>query len=136
MLHHLVYLSRATQPFSDAELLDLLTQARLHNASQDISGLLVYGNNQFLQVLEGEEKPIRTLYEHIRKDPRHHDVITYADKDIAVRAFPDWGMAFQPVSPTQFEELVGYLPPAKLSFEQAGATDGQLLRTLRGFVLG
>lgn len=138
MLHHLIYLSRAAHPFSDAELLTLLSQARYYNASQDISGLLVYGNNQFLQVLEGEEEPVRALYEHIRKDPRHRDVITYADKDIAARAFPDWGMAFQPVSSAQFEQLVGYLPPAELTFGQEGlsAVDEQLLQTLKGFVLG
>lgn len=136
MLHHLIYLSRATQPFSDADLLALLTQARHYNASQDISGLLVYGNGQFLQVLEGEEEAVRTLYEHIRRDPRHRDVATFADKDIEARAFPDWGMAFQPLAPQQFQELLGYLPPAELAFEQAGTVDGQLLQTLRGFVLG
>ena len=138
MPHHLIYLSRATQPFSDANLLDLLTQARSYNASQDISGLLVYGNGQFLQVLEGEEAPVRALYEHIRRDPRHRDAVTFADKDIPARAFAGWGMAFQPVSAAQFEQLVGYLAPAELAFGQQGlsAVDEQLLHTLRGFVLG
>lgn len=138
MLHHLIYLSRAAQAFTDADLLALLTQARLHNASQDITGVLVYGNNQFIQVIEGEETPIRDLYEHIRQDPRHHSVITFADKHIPARAFTGWDMAFQPLEPEQFQQLLGYLPLSEVAFGQAqlSAVDGQLLTTLRGFVLG
>jgi len=138
MPHHLVYLSHATQPLTDADLSALLDQSRRNNASLDLTGVLAYGNNQFLQVLEGDEQTVRTLYELIRQDPRHRNVATFADKHIPERAFPEWGMAFRPLAPEQFQQLLGYLSPTELGFEQQelSAVDGQLLQTLRGFVLG
>lgn len=138
MLHHLIYLSHATQPFSDDDLATLLDQSRRNNTNLGLTGVLVYGNNQFLQVLEGDEQTVRTLYERIRQDPRHRNVATFADKPIPERAFAEWGMAFRPLVPAQFQQLLGYLPPAELAFAQPelGAVDGQLLQTLRGFVLG
>lgn len=137
MLHHLIYLSRATAPFSDAQLHDLLTQTRLHNAAHGITGVLLYGNDQFVQVMEGEAAAVRTLYERIQHDPRHSGVTTFADKDITERAFPDWSMAFNALTPQQFLESIGYQSPDQLHLElpNQAVADKQLLQLLRSFVL-
>lgn len=136
-MHHIIYLSRATYPFTDAQLQDLLAQARPYNAAHGITGVLLYGNDQFLQLVEGEETEVRALYEHIRQDSRHQDITTFADKAIAERAFPDWSMAYQPLKTGRFQELIGYLSPAIVHFENANMslTDQQLLQLLRTFVL-
>ena len=136
-MHHIIYLSRAVHPFSDEQLQELLVQARPYNAAHSVTGLLLYGNDQFLQLVEGEEAEVRALYEHIRQDPRHQDITTFADKAIVERAFPDWSMAYQPLKPGEFQELIGYLSPTTLRFENANMslTDQQLLQLLRTFVL-
>ncbi|RZK17733.1 MAG: BLUF domain-containing protein [Hymenobacter sp.] len=136
-MHHIIYLSKAAHAFTDAELQDLLAQARLYNASQDITGMLLYGSDQFFQVMEGPEAAVQALYERVRQDPRHRDVATFADKAIAERAFPDWGMAFQPLDPTEFLEFAGYVAPAglRLDHPNLSLTDQQLLQLLRSFVL-
>lgn len=135
-MHHLIYLSRATQPFSEAALLDLLQYARHHNTQHDITGILAYGNGQFMQVLEGEQAVITALYEHIARDPRHDNLVRFADKPIAQRSFTDWSMAFAALSEADFSTLAGYVQPAQLSAEGAAtsATDDALLQTLRTFV--
>jgi len=136
-MHHIIYLSRATAPFSDDQLHDLLLQARTRNASLDVTGLLLYGNQQFMQVLEGEEEAVRTIYDAIKRDPRHQNVTAYADKGIEQRAFANWAMAFETTSAARFVELTGYLAPLGLTVDatRLRQTDAALLELLRSFVL-
>lgn len=110
-MHHLIYLSRAVQPLSEEALTTLLLQARHYNAQHELTGVLAYGNGQFLQLLEGEQQAIATLYERIQRDPRHENLIRFADKAITQRSFAAWSMAFASVSAAQFAEVGSYLPP-------------------------
>lgn len=136
-MHHIIYMSRASKPLGEDQLRVLLEQARSLNAQQDITGMLLYGNEQFLQVLEGEESAVRATYERIRQDSRHRDVTAYADKAIRQRSFPEWSMAYHTPSPEQQSELASYVPPTRLRIERPGMTlaDTQLLQLLRTFVL-
>jgi hypothetical protein len=135
-MHHIVYLSWATTPFSDEQLRTLLHHARRRNTEVGITGFLLYGNNCFLQVLEGEEVAVRSLYEYIKGDARHRDVTAYADKPIAQRAFAEWAMAFQATTPERFEHLAGYLRPADVHVDASrlSLVDLHLLDVLRSFV--
>ena len=137
MIHHLIYLSQATIPFDEAQLAYLLAQARQFNAAHELTGILLYGNDQFFQVLEGEASVVHSLYARICQDPRHRNVTTYANKPIAARAFADWTMAYQSLPPEQFIEFAGYVLPTELQLERPGLSvaDAQLLQLLRTFVL-
>ncbi|RZK90944.1 MAG: BLUF domain-containing protein [Hymenobacter sp.] len=136
-MHHIIYLSRATAPFSDEQLQALLEEARLHNAANELTGMLLYGNDQFLQVLEGERGRVQAIYERIGQDPRHHNVTLFADKQINERAFSGWSMAYHPVNPAQFLEFANYVSPQDVQLEHPNLTqaDAQLLQLLRTFVL-
>lgn len=136
-MHHLIYLSRATAPFSDEQLQNLLQECRQHNATKGLTGMLLYGNDQFLQVLEGEHDRVQALYARICQDPRHHNVTLFADKQIATRAFADWSMGYQPVDPAQFLEFANYVSPQDVQLEHPNLSqaDTQLLQLLRTFVL-
>lgn len=136
-LHHLIYLSRATEPFSDDDLKDLLAQARRNNAAQHITGMLVYGNGQFAQIIEGEQRTLQDLYDRLQRDPRHSQVTKFADKAITTRSFGEWAMAFQATAPEQLEGQPGYVSLDVLDLEPAGlsATDTQLLSMIASFVL-
>jgi len=137
LLHHLIYLSQATVPFEEAQLAYLLAQAQQFNAAHALTGILLYGNDQFFQVLEGEADRVHALYARICQDPRHRNVTTYADKPIAARAFADWSMAYQGLPPQQFLEFAGYVAPQELQLDRPGLSvaDTQLLQLLRTFVL-
>lgn len=137
IMHHLIYLSQATVPFSEAQLERLLVQARQFNETHGLTGILLYGNDQFFQVLEGEAATVHSLYARICQDPRHRNVTTYADKAIATRAFSEWHMAYHALPPQQFLEFAGYVSPADLRLERTGLSvaDQQLLQLLRTFVL-
>jgi uncharacterized protein YaaQ len=136
-MHHIIYLSCAVAPFTSMQLQALLTLARRRNTELAITGILFYGNERFMQVLEGEEEEVRALYELIKRDPRHQYVITYADKPIAQRAFAEWAMAFQPSNLQQAAELAGYLGPTDVAINIAGLppVDTYLFDLLRSFTL-
>jgi len=93
-LHELTYCSRATHDMSQAELLYLLAQARARNARHGITGLLVYRQREFMQLLEGDRNAIFALYRSICADSRNRRNYLMWDEPITQRAFPDWGMAF------------------------------------------
>lgn len=135
-MHHLIYLSRATQPMSEEALATLLHQARHYNAQHGLTGVLAYGNGQFMQLLEGEQSAINTLYERIQRDPRHENLVRFADKAITQRSFSTWSMAFVPLADAQFAEVAGYVLPAQLAGSAAGlsAADELLMQTLHSFV--
>lgn len=138
MLHHVIYLSRATVVgFNDQQLQHSLRQATARNTALGVTGILLYGQEQFLQVLEGEPERVQTLYAHIRQDPRHREVTTYADKTIAQRAFAGWAMAYHPQDPQQLQQFAGLISPAELLLDKPGLTqvDQHLLQLLRSFVL-
>lgn len=135
-MHHIIYGSRAVRPFSDEDLLTLLLQARSHNLLHDISGALVYSNGQFMQVIEGDQQALADLYERLLRDPRHTQLVKYADKAIAGRSFSEWSMAFQPVTETQFAGLMGYVPAAHFArtAPRLGQADNLLLGMMKELV--
>lgn len=135
-MHHIIYGSRAARPFSDDDLLTLLLQARSHNLLHDISGALVYSKGQFMQVIEGEQQALADLYARLLRDPRHTQLVKYADKAIAERSFSEWTMAFQPVTEAQFAGLMGYVPAEDFASTapSLGQADNLLLRLMKELV--
>lgn len=108
MLFHLVYVSSAANPFSQEELVDLLAKARENNAKLGITGLLLYKDGNFMQVLEGEMTAVRELYEKISRDPRHDGTIVLLEDQIASRQFSDWSMGFRNLADEKIQNLPGY----------------------------
>jgi hypothetical protein len=88
----LVYISEATTPFKIPQLDQLVAHSHETNASRGISGLLLYSSGNFMQVLEGDELIVDTLYTKIEADPRHTNVRRLLFKGAPRRMFPDWGM--------------------------------------------
>ncbi len=101
------YISSATKAMSTDDLLVLLQECREHNAPLGITGMLLYGNATFVQVLEGEEKVINDLLAKIRRDPRHSNVQLLSRKQIDRREYADWSMAFKRVSGEELQSVEG-----------------------------
>lgn len=104
----LVYVSSAVETFSQAELKTLLETSRRNNALTGISGLLLYKDGNFMQVIEGEAAEIHKLHSKISHDPRHGGLITLTEKIIQHRQFPEWKMGFKNLSDPGVRTLPGY----------------------------
>lgn len=107
----LVYASRAADNFSETDLIDILKLARLENGKTGVTGVLIYHNGYFLQMLEGDFSIINTLfYEHICKDTRHNNIATLFQEYKPKRDFPNWNMGFySDVDATELNLLKGYM---------------------------
>ncbi len=104
----IAYTSSAAVPFSEGDLLELLTLSRENNAAKGITGLLLYKEGKFLQVLEGDERPVRDLLSRIEKDTRHCQVEELRWEVIKERRFPDWSMGFRNLDNIDIREIPGY----------------------------
>ncbi len=104
-LVQVVYESTATRPMSEADLRELLQTARAKNERLGVTGLLLYAGNRFLQVLEGPEPAVRTLYATIQADTRHTSIETLLTARPPKRTFPDWEMGLE--RPGAFVDLDG-----------------------------
>lgn len=93
-MHELIYRSRSAGPFDRAEIGRILATARRINAENGVTGLLLYSDESFVQVLEGEEGAVHETFARIRADPRHRDVTLLADGPAERRRHPDWTMGF------------------------------------------
>jgi len=91
MLVRLIYASRAADA-SAAAIEAILTQAREHNPSSGITGVLCYGGGVFLQAIEGGRSQVSALFGHIQRDARHQDVELLHYEEIGERRFGGWTM--------------------------------------------
>src|ERR1700753_29270 len=115
-MRYLIYISSATEMMTEAALAALLPEIRTRNQNLDVTGMLIYGEETFIQVIEGQSDTIQNLFKHIAKDPRHRNVIKLAEGDLRSRNFPDWSMAFTTVNHEECEQLEGYINPRNPNF--------------------
>ena len=94
----------------DQDLADLLVQARANNERKAITGMLLYKDGRFIQLLEGHEKQVQDSFERIRKDDRHTAVELLWLRYVQYRDFPDWTMGFLNADEVDPETMKGYSP--------------------------
>ena len=90
----IVYVSAAVVPFSDQGLGSLLSRSRKRNNLYGVSGMLVYHEGSFLQVLEGPESGVSTIFQSIERDSRHCSTRLLLERSTKIRDFGQWSMAF------------------------------------------
>ncbi len=104
----LIYASAAFEDFSHEDLRQLLATARRNNTALGITGMLVYQDGSFLQVLEGEEVSVMPLYEKIKSDTRHTKHVLLSKSEVEETSFGDWSMGFYDGDANAVETLPGY----------------------------
>ncbi len=107
-LIQLVYASAATVEFDQDHLERLLDRARQNNTRLGVSGVLLFKDGTFFQVLEGDSQVVNQLYEMIEHDSRHNNVLVLATREIKERNFSEWSMGFTRDS-QQISELPGFV---------------------------
>jgi hypothetical protein len=93
-LVHLAYVSAATAEYTDDALLRILRTAREWNEQVGVTGMLVYADGSFMQVLEGPAEEVDALLDRISSDPRHRGVMLLLREPIQTREFGRWTMGF------------------------------------------
>ncbi|MEX8548313.1 MAG: BLUF domain-containing protein [Mucilaginibacter sp.] len=107
-MYFLVYTSTAASKFSDEQIEELMVKSIEKNKALSITGLLLFFDGKFMQLLEGEEKETRELYNTICKDERHKDVLKIKEGYIENRFCKDWKMCFKHGTYKALAGLEGY----------------------------
>ena len=106
-LVHCIYSSAATAEFAEHDIPQLLEKTRSANASRGITGMLLYIEGSFFQVLEGDGASVDALFQMISADSRHKHVTLIIREPIAERSFGGWTMGFATLGRLEAGELVG-----------------------------
>ncbi len=134
MLKSLVYTSSAaTFDVTDDELNEILEASRSNNKAAGVTGMLLFAEGSFIQVLEGAPADVDEIYARICADPRHDQLLKLYDHPIPNRNFPEWSMGYRVAQSGDFPPRMFSLRPdalAKLEHEKVGA---EILALLKSF---
>lgn len=106
-LIHCIYASAASHPFSMEEIEELLEKSRRNNAVVNVTGMLLYEDGSFFQVLEGEAQSVEKIYRKVCADERHQRVSKLIYEPIEERHFGDWSMGLAELTKDQLNEVEG-----------------------------
>lgn len=134
MLVRLLYASRANDDNRAAAIESIMMQSRTHNPQRGITGVLCYGGDIFMQVLEGGRMEVNQLYGFITRDPRHRDVVILKFEEITERRFSGWTMGHVNIDKINPTVLLKYsarpvLDPYSVSGEVSMALLEELIST-------
>ena len=74
-LRRLIYISSASGKFGQADLDAILAISRKNNSARGLTGMLLFHDGCFFQVLEGEAAIVERTFATISNDTRHGGVI-------------------------------------------------------------
>jgi hypothetical protein len=104
----MVYNSYTIGHIEEKDLDEILNQSRVNNKKLGITGLLLFVEDKFIQVLEGERQVVKDLYKIIQNDTRHRNVNKLIEGNIENRNYPDWSMAFKSMTGDQVKQKTGF----------------------------
>lgn len=105
-IYKLIYVSTSCDPMEENELMELLAKSRKNNEARNITGLLLYHENKFFQVLEGSKVEVDHLYSVIEKDKRHTQIAPLIRDTDDVRDFPNWSMGYKRLDRESDQQLI------------------------------
>lgn len=129
----LLYISRPARALTEADTTQILASARRRNGPADITGLLCIGDAAIVQMLEGPERAVFALYDHLHGDDRHRDLALLHIGLANTRLVPRWAMSTldpQLLPRYSYESLLAKQDPAV--DDAARGLMKELLGALRG----
>ncbi len=110
MIYSLCYFSTANSSLDTIDFENLFEYVVTKNAHQEITGVLVYGQGNFMQIMEGTEEKVNSVFTSIKEDSRHHNIIKVIEKEYDDRIFKKYDYGFKVVKdPRSLQELQNYI---------------------------
>jgi len=135
-LIHRIYASTATAIFNEHDIPALLEHARIANEKRGLTGMLLYIEGGFFQVLEGDDVIVDDVIDRIGRDPRHCKMTSIIREPIAARDFGEWTMGFWTVDTLEAGRLIGENDFFKSASSVTQLNGGRAKRLLTAFRSG
>lgn len=98
-MNSLLYVSKP-MPDLDSSAVDAILESALrNNPSQGLTGMLLWSETSFAQLLEGPNEAIETLLNKLKADGRHREMRVLSRTATSRRFFGDWSMASRRMAP-------------------------------------
>jgi Sensors of blue-light using FAD len=94
VIRRIVYTSLPRHELPAQEIARIAGVSRARNERDGISGVLIYTGMDFVQLIEGEGARVQALWQRIRADARHVDIVPLLDEPDARPWFADWRMGY------------------------------------------
>jgi len=94
-LLELIYTSLAEAKNDTDDVKAILASSERNNVATDITGLLLFDGERYIQILEGNVEDVNGLFVTISEDSRHHSLELLHRGEIAGRSFETWRMAYE-----------------------------------------
>jgi len=98
VVYQLIYTSSATPALDDFTLREIAQTSSFNNQELGITGLLLFHDGAIMQVLEGDEMSVYSLYGKVKRDPRHMGCMILSMREAKQREFSNWFMGYKNVS--------------------------------------
>ncbi len=128
----LVYTSTARREISPAVVDDILAISRRNNTLHGITGMLLYTQGAFMQVLEGTAERVEATLAKIMSDPRHSRIEVLLKDAVPKRDFSNWAMAYRLLDQSTPGTSSDFLSPC-LSHDEPGIPEGPAKQLMRRF---
>ncbi len=103
MLAQLIYVSDRKETCTDQDVGKILVSCKKNNPAHGITGVLLYSEAKFIQMIEGESEAVTELYAKIKKDTRHSNAMMIAFGPIQERSFPSFHMGLRKIQGSEVD---------------------------------
>ena len=133
----LIYTSAAVNELAEDELLRILESSVRRNSDQNITGMLLYSQGSFIQVLEGTASAVDMTMTRIQGDHRHGNIFVMSRKISKAREFSRWAMGFRQLNARDVTAWPGYAVFVAKGFQTCSLeqTPGLALDILKQFAV-
>ena len=90
----IVYVSTASEELDESDIKKILDYSKDWNNTHNVSGILLFSEGNFFQVIEGEGGTIESLFQNIKTDKRHKNLIKIFEKEINKEAYDGYESDF------------------------------------------
>jgi hypothetical protein len=112
-IYQLLYCSVALRPMSAGEMQGLVLHAKQSNKQNGVTGVLMMHEGIFLGWLEGPKPAVRSLWQRLLADPRHHCIVELQHhEEVEHRAFRNWS-----VSQASHDDILSVVQEARMRIE-------------------
>lgn len=98
MVYQLIYTSIATSALDDFALREIAQSSSYSNQELGLTGLLLFNGRSLLQVIEGDEMSVYSLYGKVKRDKRHTHCQILTVGTAKERSFSNWFMGYKNIS--------------------------------------
>lgn len=90
----ITYVSTANISLKNSDIKDLMDFVRRRNNELGVTGVLLYSEGNFFQIMEGKKELIQQVFKKILVDARHYDIIKIFEKNSENTSFSKYHSSF------------------------------------------